>query len=357
MNNYKLLWGCLLIIIVSSAFSINLCTTSGIQMTAEKKELSATNLQWVEAAYQRAEAEKDAYKRAYSLSMLLIISAKSGDISSYQRINAAMSSALGQMTSEQNSRKAWLLGRRLAAAKAVNSPDVDAITATLKALLHNSKTTPDIYTAWAWGYLADVSPEEYHAAKTSMTQAAVDVTKKYDVLKEKKEEPPEKVAEELSSVLWAWVMNLQAAANAGDRENYQRILAEIENITQQKSITNALSNGIPIADYRAWALAIAYFAAVVIEDKERSDELRMALPNAIKLTRESGNIEGVKLAQLMINAADKIALQKRDEKTLGRGSVSVSQSAFFSMDTVPRKKENSSTLTAFELPELIIAKL
>jgi hypothetical protein len=280
MNKYlKIgLLGCFLTIIFSSVLPKNLNPAKEKNMPAvEEKVLQpAAVTRWIETASQKALTEKDPYQRTYLLSMPLLASAYLEEISLYEVIAVSTKQALSKIPVEQNSRKAWLLGRYLAAENLLtkNSPAVDA-------LAHQ-------YAAWGWGYLANANEATYHATHTAMMQAAFDLTKNYQKNKTSKEINPKKIADDLSSLLWVWVLNLQAAANADDGETYQQILAHIQHVTHKKSIAGALSTGIPDTDYQAWALSIVYFSAKKMDDEDLSRSISPALTAAMNRAEKGG---------------------------------------------------------------------
>lgn len=216
---------------------------------------------WFESSHKKAMDTTDAYGRAYQLSVLLLVSANENK-QDYENVRNEMLRALDKMTPEQNSKKAWLLGRVLVAAKTMYDWEIlgGSTRATLRNLLNDPTTTKDEYSAWAWGYVADDGKVDYNRYKTDMMRAATDLTSQY--------EQPEKIEGvlSLSSVLWAWVMDLQAAADANDKETFKEILSRIKSITGEKTLTNAFSKGIPEDDYQAWALSIVYSSAQKIND-------------------------------------------------------------------------------------------
>ena len=82
----------------------------------------------------------------------------------------------------------------------------------LSSLLNTEITKDDNFAfyTWAQAYDATLNIKEYHIFKSVMMQNATLLSKK------SKEDPANHGA--LSDALWAWVMNLSAAANAGDQK-------------------------------------------------------------------------------------------------------------------------------------------
>lgn len=275
-------------------------------MSEEQKQTGTSTIEWIKKFYGAAITTSDAYGRAYHLSVLLLVCVQESK-RDYENIRNEMLSALGKMTPEQNSKKAWLLGRVLVAAKAMNDQKtVENTQVALRDLLNSPATMKDEYSAWGWGYLANADEAEYKKTKTAMVNAAENETRKY-------EEAPTKTKDMLSSVLWAWVMNLQAAANASDEETYKEALSQIKSATTEKTLASALSKGIPEGDYQAWAFSITYHAAQKMEDKAICAELKPALDASIYRAEKDGE----KSMAEAILAQPKMASSKKEK---GRGA-------------------------------------
>lgn len=94
-----------------------------------------------------------------------------------------------------------------------------------------------------------------------------------------------------SNALWAWIMDLQAAANAQDKENYDDILLHMKNMTDQPDIKSALSHGLlrtaASNDYPAWAISIVQSAAVKMGDEKLYKELEFPLETSIQDAKTS----------------------------------------------------------------------
>lgn len=252
---------------------------------------------------------------AYQLSMQLLISAQLGNEELYQRallkIEAAMQNEIFSDIS-QNSFKAWLYGRILLAAHSIN----DAVTITktlreLKAVLQDKNTLSDRFSAWSWGYIASLNIMEYNDAKLTMKNAADKLTAAYVEIN-KGSYSDNKKQEFRSDALWAWVMSLQAAANADDKEVYNYSLEQIQLIAEQPSVSDSLLKGLlrtsTSNDYPAWAIAITRLAAVTIGDEKIFMELEAPLIKSIEEAKYAQAKPELLLAQ--VNSQLVIARQK-----------------------------------------------
>lgn len=238
---------------------------------------------------------------AYQLSLPLLASAQQGDEKTYNKILPKMKKALAHISgNDKNSYKAWLLGRMLLAADVLGEKTV-AIKIRMTTILQSKFTKKDEYFAWALGYLASSSPTEYKKYKQEMMNTAYALNNIYENAKENQQT-------HLSNALWAWVMNLQAAANAKDQETYNKILNEIKKITQTFSISSALTTGLQRTsqsnDYPAWALSIVYRAAKKMEDRPLIFELENSLSNSIQEAKKANANAEMILSELNKALAD-----------------------------------------------------
>jgi hypothetical protein len=254
---------------------------------------------------------------AYQLSMLLLVSSQLGNKEFYQEAFFKMEAVMKNETfvSSPNSYKAWLYGRILLSANSME--DVNTVKSTLerlKNLLPDEKdenTGSDRFTTWTWGYLASLNNKEYNNAKVAMKKAAEQLTCVYT---EKNNVPTlESIRQEArSDALWAWVMSLQAAANAKDKEIYEYSLEQIKGITGQESISEALSKGLlrtaASNDYPAWAKAIVLLAAATYDDQELFKELTKGTRESIEEARKAGATVEKMLAQV----SNQLAIVRHD---------------------------------------------
>lgn len=237
---------------------------------------------------------------AYSLSMILLTSAQLGSEVLYKRSLEKMNLAMEKV--ERGPFQAWLYGRILFAAYSFG--DESTVSQTrhiLRVLLKNDGTNLSKFTTWALGYMAALGKMEYSQAKESMVKAATYLTQQYfkvnatSVSNEQKQEAR-------SDSLWAWIMIIQAAANADDKVLYQHSLDQMMVITKQPSISQAITKGLlrtyASSDYPAWAIAIIRLATQKMADKIRFDALEMPLANAIREAKSSDQIYELLLAKV-----------------------------------------------------------
>lgn len=223
----------------------------------------------------------------YDLSIVLIASALLKNNERYSQTLATFQTAL--LTAPDNSFKAWMIGRMLLAA--TNMQDhatVEKALPVLKKLL--PEVTKDEYYAWALGYLAAVSPEEYIENQSAMITAANSLTKPADAL-------------------WSHVMNLQAAARAKDETTFEAILQQMKTFTKKESIAAALAE-IPATDWQAWALGITAEAATTIGNKDIYNQLTQPTATAIIEAVKSDLTANAMLAQISITSAASLMLEK-----------------------------------------------
>ena len=231
---------------------------------------------------------------AYALSMPLLISSQLGNRELYKKSISRMNKAMTQLAADPF--KAWMYGRILISAHNIDDRETVAKTQiTLSTLLDDlvkSDTTRfDRFTIWALGYIAATSKDEFSKARAPMIAGGNYLTKEYlniyarDVSEEKKQEAR-------SDALWAWVMISQAAANSGEKEEFENAINQMLTITQQTSIGTALSVGLlrtaASNDFPAWAMGIVRLAAQVIGDETRYSELEAPLNTSIS-EAEVGN--------------------------------------------------------------------
>jgi hypothetical protein len=226
---------------------------------------------------------------AYQTSLPLMLSAHLGDEPLYQQALAKMDLAMQSPAladPKQNSFRAWMFGRILMAAKNMSDqPTVEKSLIHLKNILNDKNTVPDRFTAWAWGYLASANDKEFHDAKNNMKQAADKLTFVYFEIN-RGHDTEEKKQEARSDALWAWVMIAQASANANDLVVYHDALKQLEFITGQNNVADALVKGLlrtsASNDYPAWAIGMTRVDAVTILDKKLFSDLDQPLKKSIE---------------------------------------------------------------------------
>lgn len=232
----------------------------------------------------------NAANNPYAVSLPLIASATLGDSIRYARTLALMMDQINALDvspekfdswMRSNSFKAWMWGRILLAANSIDDvKTVDVAKEQLSKLLQEPLTTNDnaAFFVWAWGYRAALNQTEYQNSVDRMMDGAAQLSTKY------KAEPSNHDA--LSDALWAWVMNLSAAANAHDQERYETIKQQIMMLTGKNSISDALELGLlrteQSNDYPAWALAKVRLAAAIMKDREVFQDIDRTLIASVK---------------------------------------------------------------------------
>jgi truncated hemoglobin YjbI len=254
-------------------------------------------------------------KDPYASSLPLIASAELGDKKRYGITLPIMIDAMNNISDsspiymQNNSFKAWMWGRILLAADSMDD-FYTRVTAQkkLQEFLEKDFTAHDNFAffTWAWAYRAALNPSEYKNSKQRMLDDALKLNEK----------------DNISDALWAWVMNLQAAAYAGDQESYDWIKEQIKSITKKTTVTQALEKYLlrttDSNDYPAWAMAKIRHAAGVMNDKELYHEIENALISSIDVTQKENiiaeNILSTLDNQLAISTIQ--ALQKENSNKI-----------------------------------------
>jgi hypothetical protein len=184
-------------------------------------------------------------------------------------------------TLPNDSFKSWMAGRIALAAKTMD--DKNTLTKwlpKLKEILNEckEKNKEDASSAWAWGYRAALDANEYKESRENMLSAARSISKPADAL-------------------WAYVMNIQAAAHMQDGQTYNQILDEMKTLTRKSSVGEALSE-IPSNDWQAWALTIVSSAAATINDKDLVHELEQPTRNALQEACKLNLMANAMMAQI-----------------------------------------------------------
>lgn len=219
---------------------------------------------------------------AYQLSMPLIIASILGEQDLFTQTRQNMLEALKNdlyptWVNDDNKSgvKAWLFGRMLQSANMLNL-DQDA-TEAAKALQEHLNKDSNRFNAWALGYFAANSYEDYKATQASMKEQTEKLMNHY--LADNKAS--------LSDVLWVCIMALPASAKANDRDTYEFYLDIIKKLVggtndNLNTFTQKLFYKFPADDYRAWGLASMRLAASMIDDEGLFSSLEPHVNSAIK---------------------------------------------------------------------------
>jgi hypothetical protein len=222
----------------------------------------------------------------------------------YEKILPQMKKSLKKIPEngeQNNSYKSWLLGRVLLAASDVqDKPTMNELQPNLENLLKNNATTKDEYSAWGWGYLAALDETTYNNNKEEMFKASANLTKPGDAL-------------------WAYVMDLQAAAKAKKKEDFYRIINHIKEIAQQDSLAASLTNGISQDDYQPWAIAIARRAGANIGDHDLYHQLKKPYEDSLKQAQAEKRNVAALLAELNNFIAEKETQEKEMKVNITHG--------------------------------------
>jgi hypothetical protein len=232
----------------------------------------------------------------YAASLPLIAAAELGDAKRYEASKNQMLKTLDILDEKpttfaewmrNNSFKSWMWGRVLLAANSIGDPATQSIAKNKLATLLDEKPAQQdslAFFTWGWGYRAALDKKEYQTSYKEMFDGAMRLTARYrGGLGDH---------DALSNALWAWVMNLPAAANAGDSHKYAWIKQQILFLTGEKSVTSAIEKGLlrttASNDYPAWALAKIRCAAVTMNDKDLYQEIETSLNSSISASKEAG---------------------------------------------------------------------
>lgn len=220
---------------------------------------------------------------AYELSMPFIIAATVNGQEPYQALNEKMLAALKDLP--ENSFKDWMRGRYLFADKTMNGGVTQSdMLSTLSKNLSDAKTV-DNYTAWAWGYLGNLNS----GSQSKMVEAVTAFS--------------DSATANSSDKLWAWVMVMQASANAGNQTAYDMSISRINSLGGVASV--------PESDFPAWAISLARIASATMNDPVYFSSLQASMDAAMASARA--------LEQSAIASQNKPALYKaRAGKLLGQ---------------------------------------
>lgn len=251
----------------------------------------------------------------YQVSLPLLMSAKIGDQKTYQatyqlmiRWMAALDTAPAHFPEWMRSTgfKAWMQGRLLVSGSAMN--DQRAVSQASKKLadLLNQPVDNLAFTTWAWGYQASLNRAEYTISKKPMLENTEKLTAHYK---------KSKSHSDLSDAMWSWIMNINAAAMAGDKETYQQIKQHMQSAAEAETIPLALQTGLlrtrESNDYPAWGLSMVRRAAAMMDDQALFRALEKPLTDSIEKADKASAEYG--LAVLDNQLASQTALQSLQE--------------------------------------------
>lgn len=243
-------------------------------------------------------------KNPYAASLPLLISAALGDKALYDLSLASLNAKLQILNQHPkdydewmrcHSFKAWMQGRILEATMAMAdiktlAPAKNKMQVLLEEKMEEAETGKLAFIAWANGYRAALSKKEYETCRSNMENLTGELIALYK--KDRKNH------ESLSNTLWAFVMNLSAAAstkNKTDYENFKEKMTQFENkmisFAKEKPIHAVLETGLlrtaESNDYPAWALAKVRLASARMEDWELYDALAPAVANSIDSAKKA----------------------------------------------------------------------
>jgi hypothetical protein len=233
-------------------------------------------------------------KDPYAASLPLIMSAGLGDKKRYALSSQTMLFTLASLDEKplhfpewmrSQSFKAWMWGRLLLAADSVGDKKlINQSEQQLSSLLSNKNKDSLAFFTWAQAYHAAFNKMSYDKYKIAMLKNAVILTNNA------KKHPENHGA--LSDALWAWVMNLSAAAMMNDQDSYIMIKKQILALTNAKSVTESLEMGLVRTadsnDYPAWALGKVRLAAAKMHDHALYHEMNEIVQSSIAGAKEAG---------------------------------------------------------------------
>ncbi len=229
---------------------------------------------------------------AYELSMVLLMSAILGHQDFYNQASDNMQSAMKNdrfpswASDNIPGMKAWMQGRMFVAANMMgDTRQADKMNEELEGFLKNRPAESNELIAWAWAYWASgLEGIKYSKAKDRMLADADALTNLHAKFKtaDVKKEPAAR-----SNALWAWVMNLFAAAHANDKATYDIALNNIKRLVKADNdkpemFIQKLFEQFPASDYRAWGLANMRVAASMMRDTELLNALEVPVKKAIQ---------------------------------------------------------------------------
>jgi len=231
----------------------------------------------------------DGQKDAYPLSVPLIASAQHGDTATYRLLLKKVNTALTEVD-KVDAFRAWILGRVLFAADSIHDRDtVKATERELAQLLADEKlqnldpgSLDHAMVAWAYGYFAGVSRQNYEQMKVPMLLAL----SKLEFAARQDTSGHDRV----SNAVWAAVLVVNASANVQDREIYDDTLSRLKAIGDKGSVSSVLETALTrtadSSDYPAWTIGMVRVSATTMRDRLLESELAQPLRDAIRQARE-----------------------------------------------------------------------
>lgn len=195
---------------------------------------------------------------------------------------------------------AWVIGRVVMAANTINDIETAKYySELLDTFLKDKSIDNDAFKTWAGGYLlgyyANTNNEKYIATKIKVEEST-------NVLIQTNNNP---------FILWALVMNLQAAAFAKDEEFYNGIVDQMKSQTGKDSLADAIQT-MPTQNYPAWATAITMYSATLM--KKDITQLNIVLDNALKT--ESAEFDKLLGKTIKLTSDEIIEENDKQEKTI-----------------------------------------
>jgi hypothetical protein len=225
---------------------------------------------------------------AYYLSMPLLTAAFLNNELLYKRVLTEIVPVLDNI--QDPAWKAWLEGRVLIAAKQIHDTGTyDSALLVTKSLLPDKGTEENEFTAWAWGYLASASNDEFNAARNKLLAEGNKLSDLFHAINQNPASTDVQKQAALSNALWVWVMNIQAVANADKSKDneafYHQCLNSLKSLTGENTVEDALSRGLlrteASNDYPAWAMAIVRLSAALMKDHDLYNKLDATLAQSI----------------------------------------------------------------------------
>ncbi|PIQ85548.1 MAG: hypothetical protein COV74_08640 [Candidatus Omnitrophica bacterium CG11_big_fil_rev_8_21_14_0_20_45_26] len=229
----------------------------------DKKEVSKQVWRFFEAMKAMPGNTQEEIKlRAYSASVALLVAAGNGN-RIYSQIKDFMKQDIERLTEESfQSWRRWLIGRMALAEFQARgrAPLRENLFGPWLYQIEDVMARADMpkteFEIWAFGYLLILY------AMSEDGSIDYNEWKEFGIIRTK--ELPNQTPGDITNRLWAWVLQLAAAASVGDKITFQIIQSEIMKDAGKRTLVDALTT-IPADDWRAWAFAIGEWAAALIE--------------------------------------------------------------------------------------------
>lgn len=161
----------------------------------------------------------------------------------------------------------WMLGRMALAAKLADDPlKLAEIKESLSTQLFADdklvKGNKDEKIGWAFAYLAAIDETSYENCRKKLLEYT-------EFARDRYKHSPTTAA---SNFVWTLVMNLYAAASAGNEEGYLHFLRELKSSTEKNSLKDATLL-VPKEDYRQWLVSMARYSFTLMKDDGNLKEL------------------------------------------------------------------------------------